>query len=366
MVDILLLTADSIWLQGPHPQEGRALLVDNGRAREVNPAHDPAGRYRRIKKQGMILPGFVDCHVHIGLKNSAEGIGHTLAAGKRAGITALRDAGDRDGHTLSVAKEQWPIVVPAGKAISFQAGYGSFLGQSISSTQEGIQVIEDLAEQGAGTIKLILTGSMNFKKSVSVSGPYIQREDIRRLTRAAHAKGLKVMAHVNTDAAIREAVHGGVDSIEHGYFITDSTLEILASQGIAWIPTLSPLFYLGEKEKDAGRKALIQGVLLKQQSALKRAIRMNVLVGVGTDYVPGGEPWPVNYQRELQLYHTAGLGWLEILKAASFNGYKVLGLDALLGPSAHVNLLINGPNRIEDLTVISPLAESLTFSDMPD
>jgi imidazolonepropionase-like amidohydrolase len=324
----LLLTADSMWLQGPRPQENRALLVDHGRAQEVDPKHVPAGPYRQVKKQGLILPGFVDCHVHVGLKNSLENIYHTLAAGKRAGITAFRDGGDRHGHTLSV-KKGWPILVPAGKAISFQGGYGGFLGQGISSIPEGIRVIEELAEQGAGTIKLILTGSMAFGKSARVSGPYIRRQDIRRLTGTAHTKGLKVMAHVNTDAAIREAVYGGVDSIEHGYFITDSTLEILASQGIAWIPTLSPLFYLGEKEKDADKKALIKGVLLEQQAALKRAVSMNVLVGVGTDYIPGGEPWPANYQRELRLYHLAGLRWPEIVKAASFNGYKILGLDTM-------------------------------------
>ncbi len=348
MGDKFILTADFVWLQGPRPQKNRALLVDNGRALETSPAHVLTGQYRQVKKQGMILPGFVDCHVHMGLRNSADHVYHTLAIGRRAGITALRDAGDRNGHTLSV-KKGWPILVPAGKAISFKGGYGGFLGQSISSIPEGIHVIEELAEQGAGTIKLILTGSMTFKKSVHVSGLYIGREDIRRLTGAAHTKGLKVMAHVNTDAAIREAVRGGVDSIEHGYFITDSTLEILANQGIAWIPTLSPLFYLGEKEKDADKKALIRGVLRDQQSALKRAVGMNVLVGVGTDYVPGGESWPVNYRRELQLYHMAGLSWPEMLRAATFNGYRILGLDSLLSAPTDMNLLINVPNRFEDL-----------------
>jgi imidazolonepropionase-like amidohydrolase len=346
MGDKWILKADFVWLQGPRPQKNRALLVDNGRA---NPAHVLTGQYRQVIKQGMILPGFVDCHVHVGLRNSAENICQTIAVGRRAGITALRDGGDRTGQTLYVKKERWPILISAGKAISFQGEYGGFLGQSISSIPEGERVVEELAEQGAGVIKLILTGSMAFRKSVKVAGPYIQREDIRRLTRAAHKKGLKVMAHVNTDAAIREAVHGGVDSIEHGYFITDNTLKIMASQGIAWIPTLSPLFYLGEKEKDADKKALIQGVLQDQQSALKRAVGMNVRVGVGTDYVPGGESWPDNYRRELQLYHMAGLSWPEMLRAATFNGYRILGLDSLLSPPTDMNLLINVPNCFEDL-----------------
>jgi imidazolonepropionase-like amidohydrolase len=362
MADKQILTADSIWMQGSSPQKDIALLADNGRASEVNPVHLPRGQYKQVRKPGLILPGFVDCHVHMGLRNSAESIGPALTAGRRAGITALRDAGDRDGQTLSAKKDGWPILVPAGKAISFHGRYGGFLGHGISSIPEGLNFIGELAEQGAGVIKLILTGSMAFNKSARVSGPFIYREDIRRLTRAAHARGLKVMAHVNSDQAIREAVHGGVDSIEHGYFITDSTLEILASQGIAWIPTLSPLYYIGGKEKDAATKIMIKGVLQGQLASLKKAVGMNVLIGVGTDYVPGGEPWPDNFRRELQLYHMAGLGWQEVIKAASFNGYKVLGLESLLRSPTDINLLINLSGCMKDLSTaaISLVADILT------
>lgn len=344
---------DLLWLEGPcGPVAGQRLVIERGSnavlAREgpakscESPHHMP----------GVVLPGFVDCHVHLGLQAGGEArkVRSALDSLERMGLKAVRDAGDRHGIALREAaylEEPLPLFLPAGRALRLSGGYGDFLGPAVRSLEEGTALIDQLAEAGAKAIKLILTGLLDFHRGGRVSGPYMDAEGLRKWTRAAHAWGLRVMAHANTDGAVREAIAGGVDSIEHGYCMTAETLRLLADEGTAWIPTLSPLWHLTQQETHGKVLKHIEKALEGQLRALKVAVDMGVLVGVGTDLGPSGLPPARAYFQEILLYRQAGLSWEDILRAACFNGYKILGLDQLLDPPVDARLLINLPPDLE-------------------
>ena len=343
----VVLTPDLLWVESSAPQKNRTLLIQEDNRAFI---HDqtPPGRFPSLHLPGMVLPGFVDCHVHLGLLPSS--LAASLAALKDAGIKAVRDAGDRHSRVLAEAVQETgslPRVLPAGRAVTFPGGYGGFLGEPAANLQDGVELIARLAGEGSQVIKLVVTGLVDFCRESQVEGPYLVSREIKTLTRAAHARGLRVMAHANTDRGVREALAGDVDSIEHGYFMKEGTLMALAEKGTAWVPTLSPLWYLRQQEPDTEVGRQIQRTLEEQKKALKTAVELGVLVGVGTDLGASGVLPEQAYCQELLLYREAGLSWEEVLQAASFNGYKILGIEPWEGEGISTGMLVHLPRDLD-------------------
>ena len=136
-----------------------------------------------------------------------------------------------------------PYVDSPGAAIHHRGRYGSFMAEPIedfASTPR--QCVEARVKAGADRIKLIPTGIINFKKGAVTAEPQMTTEELPEFVAAAKiVRPSRRFAHASGDAGIDRAIDGGVDSIEHGFFVRDDQLAKMRDRQIAWVPTFAPV-----------------------------------------------------------------------------------------------------------------------------
>lgn len=365
----MLISADRIWRGTPAPPEEKALIrLAGGRVADIitgAPAvrekallseEEARGGVRMLKLPGLtILPGMIDCHVHLALNGrdfaasrrqwgDREGMRQRIAADLKEtlerGIVAVRDGGDLAGaalafrHGMSAVDPPQPLVLASGQAIRRRGEYGSFLGPGLTPA-ELETAVDHLAALQVDQIKVLVSGIVSFQTYRRVGGIQFSAGELARIVRRARHQGLKVMAHASGDGAVRLAVEAGVDSIEHGYFAGEETLARMAARGIVWIPTVVPVAAQLKENLRAQyspqEREVIERTYRHQLHLLGLARRLGVKLGVGTDAGATGVPHGRGYLDELLLYHAAGLSSAEILLAATAGGAAVLGRESQLG-----------------------------------
>ncbi len=213
-----------------------------------------------------LLPGLIDAHTHLFLEGGeldpdkrtaylkqspGELLQHALSRLKKVvglGIIALRDAGDKDGVGLALSKlyagasrPLMPYVDSPGAAIHHRGRYGGFMGEPFEDCMTPRQCVEARVKAGADRIKLIPTGIINFKKGAVTTEPQMTAERICEFVAAAKSFGRQTLAHASGDAGIERVIDGGVDSIEHGFFVRPDQLARMRDRQIAWVPTFAPV-----------------------------------------------------------------------------------------------------------------------------
>lgn len=327
-----------------------------------------------------ILPGLVDCHVHLALdgedfqkaarswtapeemkKHLARRLANTLARG----VLAVRDGGDRAGIGF-LAKEMIksgtlfsPHITITGSALRKSGMYGSFLGAGVNKG-ELAGSLKRLIAAGVDQIKVLVSGIVSFREYGRVGPLQFGPEELNILVAEAHRAGLKVMAHANSDQAVTMAARAGVDSIEHGYFIGRSTLAMLAELDISWVPTVVPVASQVRRSDLFSQEQLrvIEKTYKKQLEAIGEAAVLGVRLGVGTDAGAPGVPHGEGYLEELALYRQAGLKPAFILRAATAGGAKIAGAAqkvGLLEEGRPASLIAVEGNPLADLNALKKI-----------
>ena len=163
--------------------------------------------------------------------------------------------------------------------------------------------------------------------------PQFMLDEIQAITSTAHDYGFKVAAHAHGDEGIRRASEGGVDSIEHGTFMSDATIDVMKKNGTWYVPTISAGVFVGEKAREPGYypdivrpKALAVGPQI--QKTFARAYAAGVKIAFGTD--AGVFPHGQN-AREFVLMVEAGMPPMEAIQAATRSAAELLGDSANVG-----------------------------------
>ncbi|MFZ5644941.1 MAG: amidohydrolase family protein [Bacillota bacterium] len=330
-----------------------------------------------------ILPALIDCHVHLALDgkdfNSAlelweqeelltKRIISDLNKTLERGIAAVRDGGDRNWIGLRVRNEitrgaiSGPRVIATGIALGRRGKYGSFLGPGITGEQIR-KSVENAAMRGVDQIKVLVSGVVSFKNYRRVGEIHFSPAELGDLVAISHSLGLKVMAHASSDEASLLAVNAGVDSLEHGYFIEESTLEKMAALKIPWIPTLAPVANQARGELRKGHTTeeleVIEKTYKRQLYMVKKAYEMGVPLGAGTDAGATGVLHGEGLLDELLLMEEAGLLREEILRAATGTAANILGVEKEMGfirPGMPPCLIALRGNPMDDLNALKNIA----------
>jgi imidazolonepropionase-like amidohydrolase len=201
---------------------------------------------------GTVLPGLFDCHSHLVADAGVGGleragtlsdealdavIGESLAAQAAAGVTTVRDLGDRDYRTLAFrARPGLPRVVAAGPPLTTPGGHCHFLGGEVHGDPRG--AVADHAEHGVDLVKVMASGGF-LTPDTDRLGAQFTADELAALVEEAHRVALPVVAHVHSLAAMRAALAAGVDGIEHftgltadGVRIDDDLLAEVARRGV--------------------------------------------------------------------------------------------------------------------------------------
>ena len=351
------------------PRHAVTIVVDHDRIADLADGYTaPASGDTVVDlKDATVLPGFIDCHVHLTDEQSAKSYTErfflnpadyafrSTVYAKRtllAGFTTVRDLGGADGVNLSLRDaiaQGWvigPRVFTAGIPIGSTGGHTdrtnglseelqTKLGQPasvINGPDEARRAVRDRFKHGVDVIKIMPSGGVLSLEN-SGDNPQLDDDELQAIVHTAHEYGLKVAAHAHGAEAIRRAVLAGVDSIEHGTFLTDEDMALMKSHGTYYVPTISAGKFVAEKAKLDGyfppvvrAKAAAIGPQIQQTFA--RAYRAGVKIALGTDQgvAPHGEN-----AKEFVYMVEAGMPPMKAIQAGTIEGARLIGHDKDFG-----------------------------------
>jgi imidazolonepropionase-like amidohydrolase len=292
-----------------------------------------------------LLPGLTEAHAHLFLEGGELEADKRAAQLKRApeellaladarlprlldwGVTGVRDAGDKDGVGLALSKKYRargagvPYYESPGAAIHHRGRYGSFMADALENYSSAHACVQAHVAAGADRIKLIPTGIINFQKGAVTTEPQMSLSEVTALASAAREFGRQSFAHASGDTGIDRVIEGGVDSIEHGYFIREDQLARARDLRIAWVPTFAPVaaqvLHADRMGWDETVRGHLRRILANHGASLRRAHEFGVLIVAGSDAGSYGVPHGRGLLWEMELMEEAGLPSIAVINAAT-------------------------------------------------
>ena len=361
-------------------RDGRIIAIHDGYATEANATVIDL-------RDSFVLPGLIDSHVHLchenGRNDKLDRVTRTsadwaiecvrfAAITLRAGFTTVANLGDdndaifalRDG--IAAGKVHGPRVIAAGNVISPHGGEGDIHGYRpdvtkilqrpalCSGADECRRIVRQQIQRGADIIKIVATGAVLSDVAAGV-GQQFTAEELNAIVETAHALGRRVTAHAHGANGINAALGAGVDSIEHGTFLDEQSIELFRKRGAFLVPTLlagatvtqwaaDPNGFLSPQ---ARAKALQVGPKMLDMGRRAHAAGLRVAFGTDASVAPHG-----TNAREFSLLVTAGFTPLEAIRTATTGGAEHLGLGDEIGSIAvgkAADLIAVGGNPLEDI-----------------
>jgi imidazolonepropionase-like amidohydrolase len=349
MARLVLIGATLIDGAGGAPVRDRAVVIEDGRIAEVT-AGRPGGGPTLDLGGLTLLPGLINCHVHLCLGGEPDPTKilevdapalRTIKAVLRArqtleaGITTVRDLGGPDGIPLAVRDAvrdglvPGPRVLAAARGICMTGGHGWRFGREADGPDDVRRAVREQLKAGADVIKIFATGGV-LTPGVEPGSPQLTAEEIRAAIEEARKAGRRTAAHAQAEQGIAACVAAGITSIEHGIYLTEPIARTMAREGIALVATLVAPDRIVSGGVAAGIPAFVveksQAVTARHVESFQLAMRIGVPIAAGTD---AGTPLNPHGSivGELALMVKAGMAPLDALRAATATAAHLLGLQ---------------------------------------
>ncbi|MBI2497445.1 MAG: amidohydrolase family protein, partial [Opitutae bacterium] len=269
-----------------------------------------------------------------------------------AGFTTVRDLGASDNLNNSLRDaiaKGWvvgPRIFSSGKALATTGGHGDptnglamqFMGDPgpkegvINGADDARKAVRQRYKDGADLIKITGTGGV-LSLAKNGQNPQLTEEEFRAIVTTAHDYGMKVAVHAHGDEGMKRAILAGVDSIEHGTYMSDETIALMKQHGTYYVPTISAGRFVADKAKVDGYfpavvrpKAAAIGPII--QATFQRAWQAGVKIAFGTD--TGVGPHGDNAKEFIYLVE-AGMPATKAIQSATLEAARLLGAEKDLG-----------------------------------
>ena len=239
-----------------------------------------------------------ECHCHVALdgvdyrnariryENGTDEawVRGVLEAYRRAGITYVRDGGDKWGASAlarRLAGEYGIEYATPLFPIYRKGNYGAFIGLPYETVSDFRALVARVRAGGGCFIKIMGSGLMDFDRYGVLTGFVLEQSELEELVRIAHGEGFPVMIHMNSADGIKRAVDAGVDSIEHGNYADREALSMMAGAGCVWVPTFSvTVNLLGRGRFD---ETTLRKIVETQRAAIRLGHSLGVTIACGSD-----------------------------------------------------------------------------------
>jgi imidazolonepropionase-like amidohydrolase len=376
------------------PLSDARMVIRDGRVAEVGTQEStdvPDGTEHITVPDATVIPGLVDAHLHLtggrsmnpfdwittpdtqGAARATADLRELLAAG----FTTVRDLGSATGIGLREAVEEGAIPGPriytSGRSISQTGGHGDshFLpyqwvagesGHSLSSLADGQDECRKEARKrirdGADVIKIMTTGGVLSEKDTPAQTQFTEAE-VQAFVEEAHRVGMPVASHAQGSEGVRLALDNGVDTIEHGFWLTDEVIEDFERTGATYVPTLSIMHRICESGADHGvpeyglEKA--NDALDAHFESVERAYQADVPIALGTDFIgPELIPHGENALEAELFVEEVGMDEHDAIRAGTGVAARTLPDDDLgtLEPGNHADFVVLDRNPLDEITAL--------------
>jgi len=320
-----------------------------------------------IDLRGMtVMPGLMDMHVHFGQEyqskaerpSKIERETSAILAAKHAlitlksGFTTVRQVGDSGMVAISLRdlinsnQIVGPRIFTSGKSIATTGGhadptngkdkdsyeYPTAEDGVINGPYDAYTAVRQRYKDGADGIKLTVTGGV---LSVAKSGenPQFTADEVEAVVDAAKDYGMWVAVHAHGSVGMKRAVIAGVDSVEHGTFMTTEVMDLMIKNETFYVPTISAGEFVADKSKIDNYfpeivrpKAASVGPQIG--STFSKAYKRGVKIAFGTD--AGVQPHGTNWKEFVYMVQY-GMPPIETIESATIKTAELLGIESDLG-----------------------------------
>ena len=333
------------------------------------------------------LPGMIDTHTHILLQGDITSADYdeqllkqspeyrTILAtvnARRAleyGFTSIRDV-ETEGAGYADADVKKAInngVIPgprmqvATRALDVTGAY-PLLGYAPGvSVPHGVQVVDGadagrkaVREQimyGADWIKVYSDRNYRLRDDGVLDDiPTFTVEELKAIVDEAHRERRKVASHAMALNGVHNSVEAGVDSIEHGNYIAEEDLKMMAARGTFYVPTIFVGAYVAEGRAAEGATVWVK-MLAVHQDTFRRAMKAGVKIAFGTD--AGGFAWTVNPAKEFGYMVNWGMTPAQAIRAATSSAAELMGWSNEVGtiePGKYADIVAAPGDPLADVT----------------
>ncbi|HHY34274.1 MAG TPA: amidohydrolase family protein [Firmicutes bacterium] len=340
-----------------------------------------------------VCPGLIDAHLHTSFNGEPDYWDIVLKqntayrtlvslrnvnADLAAGFTTIRCLGEKDHLDIDLRNAirngivQGPRVVAAGQNITVTGGHADVSlamdivcpqglgGVIVDGPDEVRKAVRQQVKAGADLVKLLVTGGVMSEASVP-GVQHMSYEEISAAVEEAHRLGRRVAAHAQGTRGIKEAVKAGVDSIEHGHFLDQEAVDMMAEKGVYYVPTFAASYWMtvGEIAERippyAARKAKVAAEAHARSFEMAR--KAGVKIVCGTDAGSPGNRHGSNAV-ELELLVEHGMSPMEAIMSATKVAAECLGVDSLVGTIER--------GKLADIVAVkkNPLEDISAFRDV--
>ena len=388
------------------PQMEMSLVIEEGRITRVAEGYlQPQEGDELISlRDYTVLPGLMDMHTHLQSQHSkdsytekffmeqAEYALRSSVHARRtlmAGFTTVRDLGDNGVNSVALRKainEGWvpgPRIYTSGKSLATTGGHadptnalrGDFrrdpgpLEGVINGPDDARKAVRQRYKDGADLIKLTATGGV-LSLAANGQNPQFTDEELQAVVAAAKDYGMTVAVHAHGTEGMKRAVRAGVDSIEHGTFMTDEVIELMKERGTYWVPTNMAGEWVAKKAQEPGYfpeivrpKAAAIGPVIKETFRKAHAAGVKIAFGTDSGVSPHGEN-----AREFELMVEGGMPPMKAIQSATLVASQLLRIEDKLGTLEEKKLAdvvaVKG-NPLEDIKamhdIVFVMREGVTY-----
>ena len=346
--------------------KGGAVIVEGDKIKAIGTQAVPANAKVIDLGDATLLPGFIDSHTHITsemhddyyrgfhedmYRFATEQSHHAAVYARRtleAGFTTIRNVGAGEfvdvglRNAINADVTPGPHILTAVHSLGSTGGHcaqGPFPPDRIAplGVMDGVcngadecrAAVRYQLKWGADVIKICSSGGV-LSESDPVDVPQLTPDELSAIVSETHAWKKKVAAHSHGDLAARQAVEAGVDSIEHGSFLSDETLKLMKAKGTYLVPTRLAVYWVN-KSADKYPPAIAakaRATLTEHERAFRAALKIGTPIALGTD--SGVSPHGMN-AKEFALMVEIGMQPAAALISGTREAAKLLGIAGEVG-----------------------------------
>lgn len=350
------------------------VLVDGPRIAKVGRGLSRAGVDRVADLRGRaIMPGMIDCHAHPGggdfdPAHAQDSVGmmalrtyQALCATLHVGVTTVRNAGV--GHFVDVDARDainagalpGPRLLACGPIIRPTGGHATGDQLEVDGVWGVRTAVRQAIKRGVDAIKLLASGAVA-QAGETVDVETFTAEELAAGVDEAHRLGKPTLAHCIGNKGVKNAIAAGIDSVDHGIFLTEEDCDTMVRRGIYLVPTFGPFYYYSVKRlAEPWRCERADPIMRPHRESFQMALAKGVTIAMGCDCGAPSRMKNGENPLEYQLMVDNGMPADQAIVSGAINAARLLRLDHEIGslePGKRADLVVVDGNPLEDITTL--------------